>query len=241
MAVYYYDGEQKSPPNYVGIRVNVMVAGKVKQRWFSFNKEYKTKEQQKKAKEEAENLNTLWLMEKNLSKKRPEIKNGDIPVFRTGVTGIRIKFNKIVSVKNGNKWSGFTPCFDVATQKNHKRYHRQYNIKRRGYDMAWLHACQFIAEQQDVRLDEILCKKPPIEKMLIILDWQRRNGDNIETRRLPNELIQRFIEDKSEETQQILLNILTDKEKKMLEKGYSYAQILTPTRKNAKPKQKRTA
>lgn len=106
--------------------------------------------------------------------------------------------------------------------------------------MAWLHACQFIAEQQDIRLDEILCKKPPIEKMLIILDWQRRNGDNIETRRLPDELIQRFIEDKSEETQQILLNILTDKEKKMLEKGYSYAQILNPVRKNTKPKQKRT-
>ena len=225
MAIYYYDGNQKSPPNYVGIRVNVMVAGKVKQKWFSFNTKYKTEKEQKQAREEAEALNSAWLMEKNLSKKRPERNRGEMPIYSTGVMGIKMKFKKVVTRRRGKSWTSYSPCFVINGKKGEKRYHKQYNMKTRGYDMAWLYACQYLAGWQDVRLDEIIQKKPPIEKMLMVLDWQRRNGDEIATKRLPNELLAKFCEDQSEETQQIFQNILTDAEKKQMKEGESCKAI----------------
>ena len=214
MAIYYYDGTQKNPPNYEGIRVNVMVAGKVKQKWFSFKTKITSPEEQIKVRAEAEALHQTWIMEKNLNKKRPEKFKNELPIFSTGVMGIKMKFRKQVARRaNGEKQINYTPVFDVSGQKNGKRFHQQFNLKTQGYDEAWLLACHCLSEKHSISFDDIYAKKPPIEKILMVLDWQRKRGDNIATERLPNELLERFKNDQDEATQQIYQNILTDEEK----------------------------
>jgi hypothetical protein len=215
MALYHYDGTQKNPPNYRGIRVNVMVMGKVKQKWFNFRTTYTTEAEQKKVREEAEELNMRWLMEKNLNKKEPEEKDR-CAIFNTGVVNLKLKFLKKRTYRDGNLWTHYTPVFNVQFHKNKKNYHKVFNIKTRGYDMAWFQACNYIAEYKGVNIDSISHKKPPVEKMIMILDWQRRAGNKIPTHRLPDEIFEMFRNDPSESTQKILQNILLPEEREAM-------------------------
>lgn len=50
----------------------------------------------------------------------------------------------------------------------------------------------------------------------MVLAWHRKNGYKVVTTCLPNELLQQFVEDQSEETQKIYQNILTEDEKKKM-------------------------
>ncbi len=225
MALYHYDGTQKNPPNYIGIRVNVMVSSKVKQKWFNFRTKFTTEAQQARATEEAESLNLQWLMEKNLNKKEPEEKDR-CTIFNTGVVNLKLKFLKKRTYREGKLWAHYTPVFNVQFHRNKKNYHKVFNIKTKGYDMAWFQACNFLSENKGVNIDSISHKKPPVEKMIMILDWQRKAGDNIPTHRLPDEIFDMFREDQSEETQKILQNLLLPEEKEaMLEQRIADAML----------------
>ena len=222
MAIYYFDGTQKSPKDYVGIRVNVMVAGKVKQQWFNFKSKITTLEGRAKAKEEAIALHEQWTMEKNLRKEPPKRKNDAFPLFDTGVTGIKMKFRKS-NTKNAKTGSeNFTAVFDVAGGPKEKRFHKQFGIKNLGYDEAWMLACHYLSERRAVNFSKIYTKKPPIEKTIMLLDWQRKRGENIATKELPNELLERFKNNQDEETQLLYQNVQTKEEKKQGIEAYAF-------------------
>ncbi len=188
MAIYHYDGTQKTPKNYVGYRVAVSVNGELRQKWYK-----ETKEKPK----EAEELDRLWRFEQQLykdSKNRERKERANNSAYVTGIAGIKMKFipNGRRVVK-GELKRYYTPAFVVSGSSNGKQFFRPFNIKTLGYDMAWFKACRFASEKYGENLlDKMLKKKPPVEQFHIIYRWQAQQlGLNIPLSSLPDELIEK--------------------------------------------------
>ncbi len=184
MAIYHYDGSQKTPPNYVGIRVAVSINGKLHQKWFK-GKNADVKK--------AESIERQWKFEQQLHKttrvreRKELVKNS---AYVTGVAGIKMKF--VVSKKKKGKkvYRSYAPVFIVSGSVNSQRFAKNFNIKRFGFDMAWFKACQFAAEKYGSTLfDKMVVKKPSVEQFKIIYRWQTKQGLDIPVHRMPDELL----------------------------------------------------
>jgi len=187
MAIYHYDGTQKTPKNYVGYRVAVSVNGELRQKWYK-----DTKEKPK----EAEELNRLWRFEQQLHKEtrnRERKERAKNSAYVTGVAGIKMKFiSNGKRIVKGKLKRYYTPVFVVSGSSNSKQFLRPFNIKTFGYDMAWFKACRYAAEKYGENLlDQMLKKKPPVGQFHIIYRWQTQKlGWNIPLSSLPDELIE---------------------------------------------------
>ncbi|MCK5902354.1 MAG: hypothetical protein KAG28_04330 [Cocleimonas sp.] len=182
MAIYVYDGTQKTPKNYIGVRVAVSINGKLHQKWFkgeTDTTEAKTIERQWKFEQQ------LYRSKKSRERKEPA-KNS---AYVTGVAGIKMKF--IVNISRRKSISrSYTPVFLVSGSTNSQRFQKRFNIKRLGFDLAWLKACQYASEKYGQTLfDKMLIKKPSVRQFHIIYRWQRKQGHDIPKHRLPNELL----------------------------------------------------
>ena len=186
MAIYHYDGTQKTPKNYVGYRVAVSVNGELRQKWYK-----DTKEKPK----EAEEINRLWRFEQQLHKdtrNRERKERAKNSAYVTGIAGIKMKFiSNGKRIVQGELKRYYIPAFVVAGSSNNKRFLRTFNIKTIGYDMAWFKACRFASEKYgETLLDQMLKKKPPVGQFHIIYRWQTQLGLNIPLASLPDELIE---------------------------------------------------
>ncbi len=204
MPIYYYDGEQKSPPNYVGVRVAVMVNSKLRQKWYTFRRAggFIPEEEQEKIKKEAQELEKEWMLEKNLHysirvrEAKEEPRNS---AYVTGVAGIKMRYVKQTKKRYSKakkpgrkkllKYVFYTPCIIVNSSYRKKKFIKQFNVLTRGHDMAWYAAVKYLAEQKEIgNFDHLLARKPPVEQWRIIRDWQNKNGYEIAENRLPKEL-----------------------------------------------------
>ena len=185
MAVYRYDGSQKTPPNYVGIRVAVSINGKLQQRWFrGVTGECK----------EADELERQWKFEQQLHKSKrvgDRKEKAQNSAYITGVSGIKMKFVASIKRRNKNVYRSYAPMFIVSGSVDKQKFSKKYNIKTLGFDMAWFKACQFAAEKYGAtRLDYMLKKKPSVQQFHLIYRWQTGQGGHvIPQNRLPNELL----------------------------------------------------
>lgn len=185
MAIYHYDGTQKTPKSYVGYRVAVSVNGELRQKWYKGTTE-KPKE--------ADELDKLWRFEQGLfkdSRNRERKERISNSAYVTGVAGIKMKFvangKRIVSGKL-NRY--YIPAFIVSGSVNGERFLKKFNIKTYGYDMGWFKACQYAAEKYGSNiLDKMLSKKPAVEQFHIIYRWQTQRGIDIPLTSLPDEII----------------------------------------------------
>ncbi len=186
MAIYHYDGTQKTPKNYIGYRVAVSVNGELRQKWYKGAEEKPA---------EAEELNRMWRFEQGLhqdSRNRERKERLSNSAYVTGVAGIKMKFasngNKMVS---GKMKHYYFPAFVVSGSVNGKRFTKAFNVKKFGYDMAWFKACHFASEKYGANLlDQMLKKKPQVEQFHIIYRWQTKCGSDIPKTCLPDEIIE---------------------------------------------------
>lgn len=214
MSLFIYNGKQKSPPNYIGIRVSVMINGKHHQKWYA--QRGLSDEQKAKQLEEAQQLEMKWLMEKNINKSIVEGQRKTInhSIYDTPVKGIKMKFLKRTSQKNGKKYISFTPVFNVEGSYQKQRFHKAFNMKVHGFELAWFKACDYLGQQYGINsVDKFIAKKPSVEQMIVLLVQQRKLGCSIATNRLPNELLEQFKTTDCENAKQIYQSLLTDKEK----------------------------
>jgi hypothetical protein len=188
MAIYQYDGSQKTPKNYIGFRVAVSVNGELRQKWYK-----KTK----KLPKEATDLERQWKFEQQLHKIsniRDRTERAQNSAYITGVSGIKMKFQASIRRKKAygkmKVYRSYTPVFIVSGSKNKQRFIKRFNIKTLGYDMAWFKACQYAAEKYgETLLDNMLKQKPLVEQFQLIYRWQTKQGHDIPVSRLPNELL----------------------------------------------------
>lgn len=179
MSIFFYDGTQKTPKNYIGIRIVVSVNNKVKQKWFVGEGHEK----------KAEALHTQWKIEQTLmrwkrNKDRTERPSKD-PYF-TGVSSIKMKFQR-----NGSSL-GHVPFFIVSGSIDKCRFKQIFRIKKDGFDRAWFRACEYCAKKHKINnFDHLLKRKPDPRQFFIILKWQRQQGIDIPFERLPNEILDR--------------------------------------------------
>ena len=118
--------------------------------------------------------------------------------YTTGVSGIKMKFISTSKSKLDNNKRYYTPYFLVSGSTNGKRFIKPFNIIRFGYDMAWLKAVSYYAEQKRLsNFDHLLKRKPPVEQFYVIYNHQRSLGHDIPLRRLPTELDPAVIADKT--------------------------------------------
>lgn len=204
MPIYYYDGEQKSPPGYIGVRVAVMVNSKLRQRWYSFRSAggFIPEEEQARIKAEAQALEKEWIMEKNLHAEirlREAKEEPQNSAYVTGVAGIKMRFVKQTkkrlsrAKKPGPKkmltYVFYTPYIIVNSSHKKERFIKQFNVITQGYDMAWMQAVQHLAEKKGITsYDHLLARKPDVKQWKIIYDWQNKKGYEIPVKRMPKEL-----------------------------------------------------
>jgi hypothetical protein len=186
MAIYQYDGSQKTPKNYIGFRVAVSVNGELRQKWFK-----KTETIPKEAKA----LEKQWKFEQQLYKASRKTERKELSknsAYVTGVAGIKMKFEGGVK---GKQYSTnitthrYYPVFIVSGTVDGNRFIKRFNIKTLGYDMAWFKACHFASTKYgETILDKILAKKPSVKQFHIIYRWQTKCGHDISLKCLPDEL-----------------------------------------------------
>ena len=224
MPIYYYDGEQKSPPNYIGIRVAVMINSKLQQKWYTFRSTaheggvLPEKEQQKR-KKEAQELEHEWMLEKNLHsgiRLREAKEEPQNSAYVTGIAGIKMRYVKQTkrryskAKKPGPKkrltYVFYTPFIIVNSSHKKEKFIKQFNVLTRGYDMAWYAAVSYFSEKKGINnFDHLLKRKPPIQQWTIIRNWQNKKGYEIPETRQPNELLK--IEADKQETQNNPFNL----------------------------------
>ena len=213
MAIYYYDGEQNSPPNYVGVRVAVMVNKKLRQKWYTFRVAggFIPEEEQEKIKAEAQALEKEWVLEKNLYsgiRLREAKEEPQNSAYVTGIAGIKMRYIKQTKKRYSKaKRPGpkklltyvfYTPSIIVNSSHKKEKFIKQFNVLTRGYDMAWYMAVSYLAEKKGIgNFDHLLARKPPVQQWRLIRDWQNKNGYEIAENRLPKEL-QDIDDDKKE-------------------------------------------
>jgi len=219
MPIYYYDGEQKSPPNYIGIRVAVMINSKLQQKWYTFRSSaydggVLPEMEQLKRKKEAQELEQEWMLEKNLHsgiRLREAKEEPQNSAYVTGIAGIKMRYVKQTkrryskAKKPGPKkrltYVFYTPFIIVNSSYKKEKFIKQFNVLTRGYDMAWYAAVNYFAEKKEITsFDHLLIRKPPIQQWTIIRNWQNKKGYEIPEKRQPNELL------KIEEDKQEILN-----------------------------------
>ena len=155
MLKIYEKGEHKG--GFIGIRVAVMVDKKLIQKYFSYKLYDKPKDELYK---EANQYHKDLLLHKNLASSKNEREAKEIrrttSPFSTGVKGIKFS----ISHKQ---------CyFYVQGSTNKVGFHKHFNIRSLGYDMAWFKACEFLQKQKDYSIfDSIYKRKPPAEMLLI--------------------------------------------------------------------------
>ena len=207
MPIYYYDGEQNSPPNYVGVRVAVMINKKLQQKWYTFRVAggFLPKEEQERITKEAEELEKEWMMEKNLYsgiRLREAKEEPQNSAYVTGIAGIKMRYVKqtkkrLSKAKNkpGPKkmltYVFYTPFIIVNSSHKKNKFIKQFNVKTRGYDMAWYSAVSYFAEQKGIQsFEHLLERKPDIQQWTIIRNWQNQKGYEIPEKRQPTELLE---------------------------------------------------
>jgi len=204
MAIYYYDGEQNSPPNYVGVRVAVMVNKQLRQKWYTFRISggFIPDEEQERIRTEAQALEKEWMLEKNLYsgiRLREAKEEPQNSAYVTGIAGIKMRYIKQTkkryskAKKPGPKklltYVFYTPSIIVNSSHKKEKFIKQFNVLTRGYDMAWYAAVSYLAEKKGISsFDHLLARKPPVQQWILIRDWQNKNGYEIAERRLPKEL-----------------------------------------------------
>jgi len=196
MAIYQYDGSQKTPKNYIGFRVALSVNGKLRQKWFKNTDTLPS---------EAEDLEIQWKFEQQLYKtqrmreRKERIGNS---AYITGVAGIKMKFESSTK-RTRSRTSGkikvyrsYSPYFIVSGSIDSKRFIKKFNIKTLGYDIAWFKACYFASEKYGAStLDKMLERKPSVRQFHIIYRWQTKSGHEIPLDRQPNEILQEIEND----------------------------------------------
>ncbi|PID46792.1 MAG: hypothetical protein CSB47_02410 [Proteobacteria bacterium] len=199
----YDHTETVHPSGFRGFRVTRYFASEKKnrQRWFGI------KGQEIAAvRKEAEALLSEWEFEASLEKSqrdRLKVERPQNSAYVTGVSGIKMKFvrhikrrqSRAKKAKPGRKkiYTSviYTPYFVVSGSVEGKKYIRKFNIKTLGFDLAWLKAVTYLAETKQIKqYDHLLAKKPPIEQFRLIMDWQNRQGYEIQEHRLPDELLE---------------------------------------------------
>jgi len=191
----YQRGEHKG--GFIGLRVVVNVDRQYRQKYFA----YKGATDEKvlaEIRKKAETLNAEWNMERNFaqSKKNLECKEHRriSSAYTTGISGIKMKFVASSKSRSGET-TYYTPIFKISGSTDGVRYDGSYNIARLGYDMAWLRAVMYYAEQKSIsNYGHLLKRKPPVEQFLVIYKYQNSQGHNIPLRRLPSEIPAELIE-----------------------------------------------
>jgi len=190
MTIREYElGEHKS--GFIGLRVVVKVGDDYRQKYFNFKKATTLKKRDALRKE-AKELNGIWNMERTLvqDKKNNESKEKRrvSSAFTTGVSGVKMKFMHTSKPRNPKK-KYYTPYFVITGSTQGKRYAKNYNIMRLGYDIAWFKAIEYYAEQKGMNsYSHLLKRKPPVEQFYIIHKYQESMGHDIPLARLPAEL-----------------------------------------------------
>lgn len=152
----YRQGEHKS--GFIGVRVAVMVEGKARQKYYSFNTIDKKEDE---ILSDAKMLHAQWLMEKNLARSKREVASKEVrrvsSPFSTGTKGIKFRISH-------------NSCYFLVqgTTKN-KRFHQNFNINRLGYAMAWFKACDYLQQHKDYSLLDSVYKNKPVEQRLLIV------------------------------------------------------------------------
>ena len=196
MTVYTYDyGEHGG--GFVGLRVAVMVEGKLHQRYFSVHSrksERFSDEVITTLTRQAHQLNDQWVAEKTRSIEKRKQDCQEIRVtdnlYTTGVRGIKMKY---VVYKRGSKKKSqclyYTPMFVVSGAHNGKRFQKKFNILSQGYTNAWTFAVLYYAMQKNLPEPGQLTKRlPPVEKWILIhADWLKK-GHHVPKQRLPVEV-----------------------------------------------------
>lgn len=208
MPIYYYDGEQNSPPNYIGVRVAVMINSKLRQKWYTFRSSrceggVLPQSEQDKRKKEARELESMWMLEKNLHsgiRLREAKEEPQNSAYVTGIAGIKMRYVKQTKKRYSKaKRPGpkklltyvfYTPFIIVNSSHNKEKFIKQFNILTRGYDMAWFSAVNYFAEKKGITsFDHLLIRKPSVQQWTIIRNWQNKKGYEIPEKRQPKELL----------------------------------------------------
>ena len=196
MAIYEYDGSDKAPSGYLGVRVSVSVNGTVRQKWFNYRKQGQEipKMEQEALLFAAKRTEREWQLEQMLhseQRTRQRVEGHQNCAYKTGVAGIKMKFAVHKKTRGTKKYCHYSPVFIVAGTHEKTRIRKTFSIKKYGYDMAWFKACSFTAEQYGFSsYDHLLKRKPPIHQFEIIYRWQNSQGHTIPLERLPDELLE---------------------------------------------------
>ena len=177
VSLFVYDGNQETPPNYIGCRIVVSINNKIKQKWFNGTGHEK----------EAKELHDQWKMEQRLAQWARNRERKSRPTrtpYITQVCGIKMKFQ-------GNGKRGKAKCFFIVSGSvNKKRFIKHFKIKKLGFDMAWFKACEYCAKQYSItKFDHLLKRKPDPRQFFIIMKWQKKQGMNITFDQLPDEIL----------------------------------------------------
>ena len=155
MLKIYERGEHKG--GFIGVRVAVMIDGKHRQKYFSYNNSDKSEEAIYK---EAEELHKEWLMLKSLASSKNQRESKEMrrvtSPYSTGVKGI--KFN----ISHSRAY------FFVQGSTNNKLFHKNFSINDLGYDLAWYKACEYLQSKKDYSLFDTIYKRKPPKEMLLI-------------------------------------------------------------------------
>jgi len=185
----YLPGEHNA--GFIGLRIVVKVGSDYRQKYFSFRN--KTDEEKEALMNTAKRINAEWNMERTLTQSIKERECKEIrrtsSAYTTGVSGVKMKFVRYHKFRAGEKRAYYTPYFKISGSTNNVRFDKLFNIKQLGYDMAWLKAIMYYAEQKNMSsYSHLLERKPPIEQFYVIYKYQVSLGHEIPLRRLPNEL-----------------------------------------------------
>lgn len=190
--------ENEHPAKFIGLRVVVKVGSDYRQKYFSFKSKKYSKtllndKEIESVRQEAKVLNNSWNMERNFTQtmKERDCKENRraSSAYTTGISGIKMKFAAYGRKHTGIPTKYYTAIFRISGSTKGVRFDKTYNINSIGYDMAWLKAVMYYAEQKSLSsFDHLLKRKPPVEQFLIIYKHQRTQGHDIPLRRLPEEI-----------------------------------------------------
>lgn len=190
--------ENEHPAKFIGLRVVVKVGSDYRQKYFSFKSKKYSKtllndQEIDRVRQEAKALNNTWNMERNFTQtmKERDCKENrrTSSAYTTGISGIKMKFVAYGKQRTGKRKKYYTAVFKISGSTSSVRFDRTYNINSIGYDMAWLKAVMYYAEQKSLSsFDHLLKRKPPVEQFLIIYKHQCAQGHDIPLRRLPAEI-----------------------------------------------------
>lgn len=154
MSVMLYNECNPHPAGFKGYRVAVMVDGKHKQRYFSFNRATKNEQFH-----EAHKINASWLQQKQRVQTHRD--NQAIQTIRskygTGVKGIGLRYCYSPD-KKGNMKAYKHLRFIVQGQHNGKGFNRAFSVTNKG----WEDAVAYLAKSKELSRWKHLLKRNPL-------------------------------------------------------------------------------